>query len=91
MVLYLTYIIMSRGFMKTGYDIVDEMAEKGYSFVECSSCSDFGFRKLVGISPNRKRKYYVNENGNVWRGKVCPKCCKANHTRYMKSYRMVKK
>lgn len=77
--------------MKSGFDLIDEMAEKGYSYVECSKCGEFAFRKATGVSPNRRRKYYYNEKGEAWRGKKCPACARKEHTEYMRVHRAAKK
>lgn len=60
---------------------------EGFDAVECSNCGDYFWRKYTGSSPNRRRKYYVDERGNAWRGKICPKCSKKKHTEYMRERR----
>lgn len=59
----------------------------GYDLTECSKCSEFGYRKLIGISPNRRRKYYMDNKRRTWRGKMCPDCCRKRHTEYMRQRR----
>ena len=64
-----------------------EWQKKGYDTVECNKCYDYYYRKAIGISPNRRRKYYQDEKGRAWKGKTCPTCSTKAHTQYMKKYR----
>lgn len=59
----------------------------GFDYIECSKCGNYSWRKGVGTSPNRRRKYYENEKGQAWRGKRCPDCSRKDHTSYMKTRR----
>jgi hypothetical protein len=55
--------------------------------VTCSRCNKVDVRKQIGISPNRKRKYYANAEGRKWKGRKCPDCIKEEHTEYMRKRR----
>lgn len=46
------------------------------SLVKCSKCGEVKERIPVGKSPNGSRKYYEDETGRKWKGKVCPDCLK---------------
>jgi ribosomal protein S27AE len=62
----------------------------GFDLVECSTCGEYAYRKPIGISPNKRRKYYQDERGKAWRGKQCPTCSTKAHTAYMKKHRSTK-
>lgn len=70
---------------------MDELQKKGYDIVSCKSCYEFSYRKAIGISPNRRRKYYQDEEGRAWKGRVCPTCSTKAHTEYMRAYRKASK
>ena len=40
----------------------------------CKVCQLPKTRNPNGVSPNGKRKYYVDENGKSWMGLKCPDC-----------------
>lgn len=65
--------------------------KEGFDLVECNTCGEYCYRKAIGISPNKRRKYYQDDKSRAWRGKQCPVCaCKA-HTEYMRKHRKAKK
>ncbi|PCI45848.1 MAG: hypothetical protein COB41_00220 [Proteobacteria bacterium] len=48
----------------------------------CKICNKPKVRNPKGVSPNGKRRYYVDENGDSWMGMKCPHCYKiANRER----------
>lgn len=53
----------------------------------CSCCHTNKTRILVGVSPNKKRRYYVDKFGDHWQGKKCPECRRAHHAEYMRRRR----
>jgi len=53
----------------------------------CSVCQANKIRIKKGLSPNGKRRYYSDENGKAWRGKVCPSCSKKKHSDYIRGKR----
>jgi len=57
----------------------------------CKICQLPKTRSPNGSSPNGKRKYYVDENGNSWMGLKCPDCEKIkNRERMAKKRKEVK-
>ena len=64
---------------------------EGFDPIECNRCMNFSWRKEIGASPNGRRKYYQDEKGKAWRGKICPSCASKDHTNYMREYRRKKR
>ena len=57
----------------------------------CKVCQQPKTRNPNGTSPNGKRKYYVDDNGNSWMGLKCPDCEKIkNRERMSKKRKEVK-
>ena len=63
------------------------MDDRIYSNVTCSICNETKQRTQVGMSPNRSRKYYADENGRKWKGKKCPDCLTGEYREHMRQYR----
>jgi hypothetical protein len=65
----------------------DKLEDQGFDMIKCTGCSAEKPRRSYGESPNGRRKYYLDDKLNTWKGKRCPKCVRRAHTEYMKSYR----
>jgi hypothetical protein len=70
---------------------MDELEKQGYDLVECNLCGEYCYRIAIGVSPNKRRKYYQDEKKRAWRGKTCPSCSTKAHTQYMRKHRQSKK
>jgi Zn finger protein HypA/HybF involved in hydrogenase expression len=44
---------------------------------KCKQCGNLVLRKLDGNFPSKNKKW-VDEEGKLWRGKICPKCHRHN-------------
>jgi hypothetical protein len=65
----------------------DKTLSEGYDIIKCSFCSKEQSRRSYGESPNGRRKYYLDDKLNTWKGRRCPTCVRRAHTEYMKLYR----
>lgn len=62
------------------------LVKEGFSIKKCAVCGQYKLRKDTGrYSRNRKRKYWADEKGAIWRGSKCPPCSVKAETRHRKS------
>ena len=54
---------------------------------QCKQCMRIKMRISAGRFPNKKDTRYVDENGKMWSGQLCPECHKLRMAAYMKTKR----
>ena len=46
---------------------------------KCRKCEKIVPRNFVGYYPGGKNKKYVNSEGKLWTGRICPDCVKSKN------------
>lgn len=54
---------------------------------QCKKCTRIKIRISSGRFPNKKDTRYVDENGKMWSGQMCPECHRLRMSSHMKDKR----
>jgi len=70
---------------------MEVLEQKEQNLVRCKKCNDLKFRILCGKFNNGKDKRWIDENGKLWNGKLCPECNKKRSLVTMRKIRNERK